>query len=93
MMHLSCCLSQTHMVFGAYLSNTIRPNDTFYGSGATFLFTFYPTFKVSDCVGHFGLWLDGDLNKGRSHTCATFCNDVLAKEEDFSILQLEVWRF
>ncbi|BFZ20909.1 hypothetical protein BsWGS_23945 [Bradybaena similaris] len=100
-------------VFGAYLSNTIRPSDTFYGSGATFLFTFYPSFKkfpwqgcnqffmhgtkdffaVGAGEGMFGLWLDGDLNKGRSHSCTTFSNDVLAKEEDFSILQLEVWRF
>uniref|UniRef100_A0A0B7AX07 Oxidation resistance protein 1 n=2 Tax=Arion vulgaris TaxID=1028688 RepID=A0A0B7AX07_9EUPU len=107
-------IMDTHgSVFGAFLSNTIRPNETFYGSGATFLFTFYPTFKkfswqgcnqffmhgtkdffaVGSGEGHFGLWLDGDLNKGRSHECTTFHNDVLTMEEDFSILQLEVWTF
>uniref|UniRef100_A0A0B7A634 Oxidation resistance protein 1 n=1 Tax=Arion vulgaris TaxID=1028688 RepID=A0A0B7A634_9EUPU len=100
-------------VFGAYLSNTIRPSETFYGSGATFLFTFFPKFKkfpwcgdnqffmhgtrdffaIGSGEGLFGLWLDGALDKGRSHPCTTFFNDVLTTQEDFNILQLEVWRF
>ncbi|CAG5133035.1 unnamed protein product, partial [Candidula unifasciata] len=107
-------ITDTHgAVFGAYLSNTIRQSETFYGTGATFLFTFLPEFKkfpwrrnnnyfmhgtkdffaVGAGEGVFGLWLDSDLNKGRSYPCTTFMNDVLATEEDFSILQLEVWKF
>lgn len=28
--------------------------------------------------GHYGLWLDADLNHGRSQKCATFDNEPLA---------------
>ncbi|KAI3361451.1 hypothetical protein L3Q82_013619, partial [Scortum barcoo] len=33
--------------------------------------------------GEFGLWLDGDLYHGRSHSCKTFGNPMLSKKEDF----------
>ncbi|XP_059149976.1 oxidation resistance protein 1-like isoform X2 [Physella acuta] len=107
-------IRDTHKcVFGAFLSHLMKPCDTFYGSGSTFLFTFYPEYKkytwqgdnqffihgtkenfaVGSGEGLFGLWLDSDLNKGRSHECTTFHNEVLTKEEDFTITDLEVWRF
>ncbi|OWK03554.1 TLDC2 [Cervus elaphus hippelaphus] len=35
--------------------------------------------------GRFGLWLDGDLYRGGSHPCATFNNEVLARQEQFCI--------
>ncbi|KAM5245895.1 TLD domain-containing protein 2 [Ctenodactylus gundi] len=41
--------------------------------------------------GHFGLWLDGDLYHGRSHPCATFNNEVLARQEQFCLTELEAW--
>ncbi|XP_020933805.1 TLD domain-containing protein 2 isoform X1 [Sus scrofa] len=41
--------------------------------------------------GHFGLWLDGDLYHGGSHPCATFNNEVLARQEQFCIKELEAW--
>ncbi|XP_044517509.1 TLD domain-containing protein 2 [Gracilinanus agilis] len=41
--------------------------------------------------GQFGLWLDGDLNHGGSHPCATFNNEVLAGQEEFFIQELEAW--
>lgn len=41
--------------------------------------------------GHFGLWLDGDLYHGVSHPCATFNNEVLARQEQFCIKELEAW--
>ncbi|BFZ11143.1 hypothetical protein BsWGS_14182 [Bradybaena similaris] len=101
------------VVFGAYLSNSIRQSEACYGTGATFLFTFQSEFKkfawqrsnnffihgtkdylaVGSGEGGFGLWLDDDLDKGRSQQCETFMNDILATEEDFSIVQLEVWKF
>ncbi|KAM4841963.1 TLD domain-containing protein 2 isoform 4-T6 [Thomomys bottae] len=41
--------------------------------------------------GQFGLWLDGDLYRGGSHPCATFNNEVLARQEQFCIKELEAW--
>ncbi|XP_028850482.1 oxidation resistance protein 1-like isoform X2 [Denticeps clupeoides] len=41
--------------------------------------------------GHFGLWLCGDLNRGRSQKCETFNNDLLSFTEDFFIDAVEVW--
>ncbi|XP_008047854.1 TLD domain-containing protein 2 isoform X1 [Carlito syrichta] len=41
--------------------------------------------------GQFGLWLDGDLLHGGSYPCATFNNEVLARQEQFRIRELEAW--
>ncbi|KAI4901309.1 hypothetical protein NFI96_021128 [Prochilodus magdalenae] len=41
--------------------------------------------------GRSGLWLNGDLIRGRSQSCDTFDNDVLSSTEDFLIGELEVW--
>ncbi|XP_065690029.2 nuclear receptor coactivator 7 isoform X3 [Patagioenas fasciata] len=43
--------------------------------------------------GRFGLWLDADLYHGRSNSCSTFNNDILSKQEDFIIQDVEVWTF
>lgn len=43
--------------------------------------------------GEFGLWLDGDLYHGRSHSCKTFGNPMLSKKEDFYIQDIEIWAF
>ncbi|XP_021705745.1 oxidation resistance protein 1 isoform X8 [Aedes aegypti] len=43
--------------------------------------------------GKFGLWLDGDLNQGRSQYCSTYSNEPLAPQEDFVIKTLECWAF
>uniref|UniRef100_A0A3B3YXG5 TLDc domain-containing protein n=1 Tax=Poecilia mexicana TaxID=48701 RepID=A0A3B3YXG5_9TELE len=39
--------------------------------------------------GEFGLWLDGDLYHGRSHSCKTFGNPMLSKKEDFYVQDIE----
>ncbi|XP_015910390.2 oxidation resistance protein 1 isoform X2 [Parasteatoda tepidariorum] len=100
-------------VFGALLSYPLRPSDSFYGTGESFLFTFHPAFKIfrwtgendyfvkgnMDSIsvgaseGHFGLWIDGDLYRGRSVRCQTYDNDTLASSSDFIIKTLEAWGF
>ncbi|XP_058535911.1 TLD domain-containing protein 2 isoform X1 [Ochotona princeps] len=46
---------------------------------------------VGSGSGQFGLWLDGDLYRGGSQPCATFNNEVLARHEQFCIMELEAW--
>ncbi|VDD97785.1 unnamed protein product [Enterobius vermicularis] len=43
--------------------------------------------------GHYGLWLDADLNKGRSLRCETFDNEPLSDGEDFRVQFLECYGF
>jgi hypothetical protein len=42
--------------------------------------------------GHYGLWLDDELNSGVSETCPTFGNEPLSDEgRKFDVLGVEVW--
>lgn len=42
--------------------------------------------------GHYGLWLDSDLENGISETCPTFGNEPLSDEgKKFEVLGVEVW--
>ncbi|EXJ89980.1 hypothetical protein A1O3_03047 [Capronia epimyces CBS 606.96] len=42
--------------------------------------------------GHYGLWLDDQLNNGISETCPTFGNEPLSDEgRKFEVLGVEVW--
>jgi hypothetical protein len=42
--------------------------------------------------GHYGLWLDDNLNKGVSDACPTFGNEALSDDgAKFNILGVEVW--
>ncbi|KEF62967.1 uncharacterized protein A1O9_00942 [Exophiala aquamarina CBS 119918] len=42
--------------------------------------------------GHYGLWLDDDLDNGISETCPTFGNEPLSDEgRKFEILGVEIW--
>ncbi len=43
--------------------------------------------------GTFGLWLDQDLNHGRTRKCPTFENPPLTEKEDFIVAQVEAWGF
>ncbi|TSK20204.1 Oxidation resistance protein 1 [Bagarius yarrelli] len=100
-------------VFGALASEPFKVSDGFYGTGETFLFSFYPQFEVYKWTGdnmffikgdmdslafgggsgEFGLWLDGDLYHGRSHSCKTFGNPMLSMKEDFFVQNIEIWSF
>ncbi|XP_061090900.1 oxidation resistance protein 1a isoform X1 [Conger conger] len=100
-------------IFGALASEPFKVSDGFYGTGETFLFSFYPDFEVFKWTGdnmffikgdmdslafgggggEFGLWLDGDLYHGRSHSCKTFGNPMLSRKEDFYVQDIEIWSF
>ncbi|KAK6026083.1 hypothetical protein OSTOST_08001 [Ostertagia ostertagi] len=44
--------------------------------------------------GHYGLWLDADLNHGRSQRCDTFDNEPLSGDkEDFIVQFIEAFGF
>ncbi|XP_071335309.1 nuclear receptor coactivator 7 isoform X2 [Trachinotus anak] len=43
--------------------------------------------------GQLGLWLDAELYRGTTTKCATFNNQPLSSQQDFSIHSLEVWTF
>uniref|UniRef100_T1JKI4 Oxidation resistance protein 1 n=1 Tax=Strigamia maritima TaxID=126957 RepID=T1JKI4_STRMM len=100
-------------VFGAMTSCTLKPSDHFYGTGESFLFSFYPEFEIFRWTGEneyfikgnpeslaigsgdgeFGLWLDGNLDRGRTHPCKTYANTTLSSESDFFVKSLETWGF
>ncbi|XP_077070895.1 oxidation resistance protein 1a isoform X4 [Siphateles boraxobius] len=100
-------------MFGALASQPFKVSEGFYGTGETFLFTFYPEFEAYKWTGdnlffikgdmdslafgggsgEFGLWLDGDLYHGRSHSCKTFGNPMLSMKEDFFVQDIEIWSF
>uniref|UniRef100_A0A8C1WLC1 Oxidation resistance protein 1 n=1 Tax=Cyprinus carpio TaxID=7962 RepID=A0A8C1WLC1_CYPCA len=100
-------------IFGALASEPFKVSEGFYGTGETFLFTFYPEFEAYKWTGdnlffikgdmdslafgggsgEFGLWLDGDLYHGRSHSCKTFGNPMLSMKEDFFVQDIEIWSF
>lgn len=44
----------------------------------------------ADC-GRYGLWIDAELIRGRTQHCATFDNDPLTLNEDFTISDVEIW--
>lgn len=42
--------------------------------------------------GHYGLWLDDNLEKGVSSSCPTFGNEPLSDEgTKFDVLGVELW--
>jgi hypothetical protein len=42
--------------------------------------------------GHYGLWLDDNLEKGISSTCLTFGNEPLSDEgSKFDVMGVELW--
>nr|XP_045013278.1 TLD domain-containing protein 2 isoform X7 [Jaculus jaculus] len=61
------------------------------GSNSFFVKGDLDSLMMGSGSGHFGLWFDGDLYHGESHPCATFNNEVLARQEQFCIKELEAW--
>ncbi|KAA8582121.1 hypothetical protein FQN60_008861 [Etheostoma spectabile] len=48
--------------FGAFLSHPLRPSETFYGTGETFLFMLHPRFKCFKWTGENSFFIKGDLD-------------------------------
>nr|XP_012610745.1 TLD domain-containing protein 2 isoform X3 [Microcebus murinus] len=61
------------------------------GSNSFFVKGDLDSLMMGSGSGQFGLWLDGDLYHGGSYPCATFNNEVLARQEQFCIKDLEAW--
>ncbi|XP_070276376.1 TLD domain-containing protein 2 isoform X3 [Myotis yumanensis] len=61
------------------------------GSNSFFVKGDLDSLMMGSGSGQFGLWLDGDLYHGGSHPCATFNNEVLARQEQFCVKELEAW--
>ncbi|KAG7224178.1 hypothetical protein INR49_019913 [Caranx melampygus] len=51
-----------HLIFGAFLSHPLRPSETFYGTGETFLFMLHPRFKCFRWTGENSFFIKGDLD-------------------------------
>ncbi|XP_018519061.1 oxidation resistance protein 1 isoform X1 [Lates calcarifer] len=49
-------------IFGAFLSHPLRPSETFYGTGETFLFMLHPRFKSFRWTGENSFFIKGDLD-------------------------------
>ncbi|CAK6956886.1 nuclear receptor coactivator 7 [Scomber scombrus] len=49
-------------IFGAFLSHPLRPSETFYGTGETFLFMLHPRFKTFRWTGENSFFIKGDLD-------------------------------
>lgn len=47
-------------IFGALTSCELKPSDHFYGTGESFLFTFYPEFKVFKWTGDNNFFIKGN---------------------------------
>jgi len=48
---------------------------------------------VGGSTGNFALWVNSDLDKGRTLACDTFRSGPLANNEDFKIISVECWTF
>ncbi|GFU02833.1 oxidation resistance protein 1 [Nephila pilipes] len=63
------------------------------GSNDMFIKGSKESFSIGASEGHFGLWIDDNLERGHSAECQTFNNDILASSTDFVIKTLEAWGF
>ncbi|XP_056299709.1 nuclear receptor coactivator 7 isoform X2 [Pseudoliparis swirei] len=61
------------------------------GENSYFMSGTLESLQIGGGGGGFGLWLNADLYRGSSFSCPTFNNKSLSTQEDFNVLDLEVW--
>lgn len=94
----SCSLRVSDHFYGTGESLLYKFNPTFKvfhwsGENLYFIKGNQESLAIGSGDGKFGLWLDGDLNQGRSQDCRTYSNEPLAPQEDFVVKTLECWAF
>ncbi|XP_039981678.1 nuclear receptor coactivator 7 isoform X2 [Xiphias gladius] len=63
------------------------------GENSYFVKGYTDSLQMGGGGGQLGLWLDAELYRGTTTKCATFNNQPLSAQQDFSIHSLEVWTF
>uniref|UniRef100_A0A3Q2EGA6 Nuclear receptor coactivator 7-like n=3 Tax=Cyprinodon TaxID=28741 RepID=A0A3Q2EGA6_CYPVA len=61
------------------------------GENSYFVNGNWESLQIGGGGGGFALWLDADLYHGASFSCPTFHNAPLSTQEDFTVLDVEVW--
>ncbi|XP_031635692.1 oxidation resistance protein 1 isoform X13 [Contarinia nasturtii] len=94
----SCSLHVSELFYGTGESLLFKFNPSFKvfhwtGENLYFIKGNPESLSIGAGDGKFGLWLDGDLNLGRSQRCSTYANEPLAPQEDFVVKTLECWAF
>ncbi|XP_055302138.1 TLD domain-containing protein 2 isoform X34 [Sitodiplosis mosellana] len=94
----SCSLHVSELFYGTGESLLFKFNPSFKvfhwtGENLYFIKGNPESLSIGAGDGKFGLWLDGDLNQGRSQRCSTYANEPLAPQEDFVVKTLECWAF
>lgn len=75
---------------------TLRPSVKFYtwtGENQYFYKVDKDCLIVGSGGGNFALWLDADLDTGRTNNCSTFDSEPLTPTKDFTVKSLECWYF
>ncbi len=57
------------------------------------IFCSHDNLSVGSGDGHPAIWLDSDLDKGRSDVCPTYQSEPLVPGGDFQVSSVEVWIF
>ncbi|KAI3379430.1 hypothetical protein SNEBB_001235 [Seison nebaliae] len=82
---------------GESLLFKFTPQFTSYGWSGTNNFCMISdlNFMAFGCSeGKYGLMIDNDLNRGTTHSCATYANEpLISNGNDFMIAHLEIWAF
>jgi len=94
----SCSLHVSELFYGTGESLLYKFNPSFKvfhwtGENLYFIKGNPESLSIGAGDGKFGLWLDGDLNLGRSQRCSTYANEPLSPQEDFVVKTLECWAF